>query len=123
MITEISTPFQVNAHDGVDRVPRKNLGLAYVLLAERFFEQRPQRCAKPVMNRDVETLFPARENGGRKAIAHEFPQDELQPAAANLHVLRERGRELHNPVIEEWRAHLERMRHAHAVTLVQNIVG
>jgi hypothetical protein len=38
-------------------------------------------------------------------------------------VLRERGRELHNPVIEEWRAHLERMRHAHAVTLVQNIVG
>ena len=41
---------------------------------------------------------------------------------ADLQPLRQRCRELHNPVIQERRTHFQRMRHAHPVRLVQNIV-
>ena len=75
------------------------------------------------MRRDVEAFLAAREHGARQPVLHEFPQDEFQTPAADFHVLGQRRRELDDAVIEERRAHFERMRHAHAVAFIQNIVG
>ena len=59
---------------------------------------------------------------GRELALHQFLQNQLLPRAANLERSRQRGGEFHDAMIEKWRPHFERMRHAHAVHLRQNVV-
>ena len=52
-----------------------------------------------------------------------IPSEELSAASRESSASGQRGREFHDAMIEERRPHFQRMRHAHAIRLVQNIVG
>ena len=56
-------------------------------------------------------------------VLHQLAQDEFQSRAADLQILRQPRREFHDAVIQKRRTHFERMRHAHAVALVEDVVG
>ena len=75
------------------------------------------------MRGNVEAFLLAREHGVRELVLHQLPQNVLQRGAADLQILGQRSRELHDAVIQKRRPHLERVRHAHAVALVQDVVG
>src|SRR5258708_28486073 len=118
MIAEVSTTLEMRPQNLVDCLPSKNPRIPYVPFIEGSFQQGPQGGAQPMMRRDVEALFAPRKHGARKLVLHHIPQDKLERSAANLKVLRQRGGEFDDAVIEERGAHCERMGHAHAVAFI-----
>ena len=122
MITEISTAIQVCANNCVHRGPRENTGLADVILAQRFEQQRPENGPEPVMGRDIEAFLAASHHRSRQAILHQLAQDELQAPAADLEVLRKPGREFDDSMIQERRPNFESVCHAHAVAIAEKLV-
>ncbi len=76
------------------------------------------------MRRNVEAHFLAPKDRRRKLVLHQILSAGTSGCrAANLQRCRQRGRELDNAVVEKRRPHFQRMRHAHAVRLVQDVVG
>ena len=75
------------------------------------------------MRGDVETGLLTIDHHPRQLTPHRFLQDILLPHAAYLVTFRQRRCKLYDPMIQEWRAYFERMRHAHAIRLIKYIVG
>src|ERR1051326_8899187 len=116
-------PIEVFANQALHFQPMKQARLFNGLPRQRIEQQRTQYAAKPVVRGYVETLLLAREDRLRQLVFHQAAKQEFQLRAADLQVLRQPGRKLDDAVIEERRTYLERMRHAHAVALVEDIVG
>src|SRR5437879_2149622 len=93
MISEVSTALQMRPHNSVDRLPREHSGSANIFLAQCFEQQGTQNSPQPLVRRDVEAFFLARENRLRQFVPHQLAQEKLQLPAADLHILRQGGRE------------------------------
>src|SRR2546430_5316673 len=52
-----------------------------------------------------------------------MPENYFERGVADFEILRQASGKLDDAMIQEWRPHLERMRHAHAVSLVQDVIG
>ena len=74
------------------------------------------------MRRDIEAHFRPLQNCRRQLLFHQLLQDYFLLRAANLQGSGELGGKLDNAVIQKWRSHFDRMRHAHAVALRQNVI-
>ena len=85
--------------------------------------QRTQTAPKPVMGWDVESDLLPLKNGLRQLISHQFLEKNLLPRTLDLQRRGNCRGEFNDAVIEERRPHFERVCHAHAIRLVQNIVG
>ena len=90
---------------------------------QNFLHQRAQAAAQPIVRRNVKADFFPLQNRGWQLIAHQFFQKNLLPRTANLQRCRQRGGKFDDAMIEKRRPYFERVRHAHAIRLVQNIVG
>src|SRR5260370_13501268 len=114
MIAEVSTTLEMRPQNLVDCLPSKNPRIPYVPFIEGLFQQGPQGGAQPMMRRDVEALFAPRKHGARKLVLHHIPPAKLERSAANLKVLRQRGGEFADAVIEAQVGHFERTCRAHS---------
>ena len=90
---------------------------------QRFLKQRPERPAKPVVRGNIEPTLFSREGRRTEFPAHQVPEDNFLPRALNFQSGRERIGEFHDPVIEKWRSHLDRMSHAGTVDFGQDVIG
>src|SRR5882762_5242538 len=75
------------------------------------------------MCRNVKPRLLAGQDGGWELVFAQFTQDEFLLRSTNLQVRGQLGCELHDAMIEEWRAHFDGMSHADAVALHQNVIG
>ena len=91
--------------------------------AHRVEQKRAKDAAEPIVRGDVETFFSSREDGLGELIAHELLENVLQAETVHLEVSGQRSGELNDSVVEEGRPDFERVRHAHAVALVEDVVG
>ena len=112
----------MRAQNPIDCLPSKYPRFANRAFVECFVHQRLQRRAQPVMRRNIEAFFAARQHRTRKFVLHQLAQNELERTAPDLEIFRQRGGEFHDPVIQKRRPHLQRVGHAHAVAFIQDIV-
>ena len=111
------------AYQGLDCSRIEDAGGGDSVRRQRIEQQLAQRAAEPVVCGNVEAALLAVEHGVGQAAAHQLLEQELGVEAAHLVFLRERGGEFDDAVIQERRPHLERVRHAHAIALIQDVVG
>ncbi len=123
MISNIDSSLQVLANISLDHLTPEQARVIGRAVQQDLHHQRTQTAPKPIVGRDIESDFLPSKNRGWKLISHQFFQKNLLPRTTNLQRRGQRGSEFNDPVIEERRPHFQRMRHAHAVCLVQNIVG
>src|SRR5882762_11789370 len=95
--------------------PSKELPVFRDSFPQGFDQHRPQRAAEPFMCRNVKPRLLAGQDGGWELVFAQFTQDEFLLRSTNLQVRGQLGCELHDAMIEEWRAHFDGMSHAHAV--------
>jgi len=112
----------VIADQRVNRLRIEDPGSLNGLGRQGIHQQPAQRPAEPVVSRDVEANLLAVQHRVRQLAPHQLPQDELLLESADLQVLGQGSREIHDARIEERRPHLERMGHAHAVGLVEDVI-
>src|ERR1022692_759102 len=110
------------AYQSLNRAPVEDPRRRDRFRRHRLQQQSPQHAPEPVVSRYVESRLLPRQHRLRQLAAHQFPQHVLLRSPANLQPFRQRCREFHDPVIQERWTNLQRMRHAHPVRLVQNIV-
>ena len=123
MVSNIGASLQVSTNLFFDHFWPKQAGVLPRTLHQNIPHERAQAPAQPIMCRNVKSDFLAAKNSIGKLAAHQFLQKNFLPRTANLQGCGQRRGEFNDAVIEKWRAHLERMRHAHAIGFVQNIVG
>jgi hypothetical protein len=107
---------------GLQYIRAKDLRIFCRALAQGLFQQRPQRSTKPVMSRDIEAHFGSMQNRMRQLVLHQLLENYLLPRARNLERCREPVGKLDDTVVEKGRPHLQRVGHADAVRLNQNII-
>src|SRR5260370_2324439 len=122
MIPEVSTAVEVVANEPVYHIPIEQVGFLDGLLSERIQQQRAQHATQPIVSRNVETLFLAPQHLGRKFISHQVSEDNFQRGASDLEIFRKSCRKLDDAMIQKWRPNLHRVRHAHAVAFVEDVV-
>ena len=87
-----------------------------------FAERVAVRPGDPLANRNREAALRKRCERGRQAAPCELAEEDLAGPAAELAAGRNAERELDHFAIEQRAAHLQAVRHAHAVHLHQRIV-
>jgi hypothetical protein len=85
-------------------------------------QQGPEHGSQPLVHRYIEAFFLPRKHGARQLIAHQLSQNEFEGRAPKLQIVWQAGSELDNTVIEKRWTHFERMRHAHPIGLIENVV-
>src|ERR1700761_9009133 len=113
----------MSVDERADGFGREEAGVAYGVRTQGFEHERAERAAEPFVSGDVEAFLAALQDGRRKFLADELAQHVLGAAAVNLEGCGQLRGKLYDAVIEKWRAHFERMRHAHAIALIENVVG
>lgn len=104
-----------------ERKPEK-IGMRRGSIGHSIHQQRSKRTAKHFMRGNVEADFLSREDARRELRAHQLFQDDFLARSADSQLGGKSRGEFHYTVIEKRRPHFERMRHAHAVGLDENIV-
>ena len=120
MVSKIGTPVQVLADAVLQGILPEKPGFA--VGRDGIEQQAAQGAAQPFVGRKIEPHFLAAQGGIGQFSPHEFPQHDLLRLAADFQLIRQRSREFHNPMVEERRPDLDRVRHAHAVHFGQDIV-
>ena len=122
VITQVGAPVEMGLHMSFNSRELKKLAMFGGRECHGFFEQRPERSAKPVVRGNVKTDLLSIEDRRSELAAHQVPQDHLLARALDLHARRERACEFHDPMIEKRRPHFDRMRHAGVIHLGQDII-
>ena len=78
MVTEVRPALQMSLDDVLDSFRTEHTRSLYGALVHRVQQEAAERSAKPLVGRDVETLFFAHKNCRGKLIAHQLAQDELE---------------------------------------------
>jgi len=107
----------------LDRLPSEESGVIGRAIHQNLLHHRAQAASKPIVRRDVESDLLPLENRSWQLIAHQFFQKNFLSRTMNLQRCGQGGSEFHDSMIKERRSHFQRMRHAHAIRLIQNIVG
>ena len=123
MVAVICASIEMVGDGPVDTRPVKKSGCLDRLSIDRIKQAIFQNRPKPVVRRDVETLLRSGQHRLWELVTHQLAKDVLEGRSANLQIVREAGGEFHDAMIEERRADFERMRHAHAIRLVEDVVG
>src|SRR5437867_2585896 len=90
---------------------------------EVLVDQWPQLVFEPPGNRSVETTLGVLQGLYRQHPAHGPLQEMLEFQARHLEMTWKAKHELNHAVIEERHPYFERMSHAHAVDLDQDVIG
>jgi hypothetical protein len=85
---------------------------------QRIEQKRFENSPQPFVRRNVESLFLTRQNLGRELTFHQTAEYQFELGASNFEILGKPRSELNDAMVEEGRAHLKRVRHAHAVALI-----
>src|SRR6516225_1677750 len=75
------------------------------------------------MRGNIETVFSAPNNRRRQLRLHQTLQDDFQRSAAHLEMIWKSGSELDDAMVQVGWTQFQRRRHAHAMQLLQQIVG
>src|SRR5579859_2383420 len=123
VVAEIGAALHVIADERFDAIAAKQIGAVDGRGAEGIHQQRAQRAAKPIVGGNVQAGLGAAQHGVRQFALHQALQHDLVLPTVDFHVLRQARGKLDEAMIEKRRAHLERMRHAHAIDFLQDVVG
>ena len=93
------------------------------LSREHSEQHRLQDRAEPMVRRDIEAFLLPREHGRRDLVTHQLAKNELQLRASYFEIVRKASGIFDDTVVEKRRAHFQRMGHAHAIRLVEDVVG
>src|SRR5687767_1793229 len=96
------------AYQRLNRGRIENAARIDCLARERVHQQSAQWSAEPIVGRDIEPGFLPRQHRFRELAAHQFLENKLLLESADLQVIRQRRRKIHDPRIEKWRPYLER---------------
>ena len=107
----------------LDRLPPEESGVIGRAIHQNLLHHRAQAASQPIVRRNVESDLLPLENRSWQLIAHQFLQKNLLSRTMNLQRSRQGRGKFYNSMIKKWRPHFQRVRHAHAVRLIQNIVG
>ena len=123
MITDVNTALQMTIHQLPHYRPGKNPRFAHIVFIQNVQEQGSESGPQPVVRGNVEAFFLAGQDRCGKVVSHQFAQNIFEFPASNLEVLGQARGEFYNPVIQKRRTDFQGVRHAHAITLIQNVVG
>src|SRR6266851_9104494 len=90
-------------------------------LRQRVQQQGPEN--QPLMDGDIETNFRPPQYSTGQLVLHQAAKYVLGTRSPQLEVLRQAGGEVDDSRIEEGRPDLQRMSHADAIHLVEDVVG
>jgi hypothetical protein len=122
MIANVGAPIEMGLYESLDTRDLKELAVFGGCKRHRLTEHWPKRTAKPIVRRNVKPDFLSIQDRRVEFAPHQISQHYLLPGTLNFQIGGKSVRELHDPMIEKWRAHLDRMSHAGAIDLSQNIV-
>ena len=123
MIARIGLPIEMSFQEAIDDVTIEEFPICRETLLQGIDEHSSQWAAQPFMSGNVKAGFFALQDGSRKLVFPQFTQHQLLLSAVDFQSGRELRSEFHDAVIEKWRPNFDRVRHAHAIALYQNIVG
>src|SRR5262249_43892023 len=111
MEADVDAALEVVFDEGLQGGAAEETGAGQRRRRDHIQKKRLELAAEPVVRGDIEAdLFPLK-NLRRKLAFHEALQNVLLAAPVDFQALRETCCELDDLVIEERRAHLERVRH------------
>src|ERR1700685_3804157 len=111
----------MGVHMSLDSREPKELAMFGGRKCHGFLEQWPQWPAKPSVRGNVKANFLSIEDRWEALRPHQVPQDHFLLGALDFQARRKRACEFHNPMIEKWRPHFHRVRHAGVIDLSQDI--
>ena len=123
MVTEVCLAFEVAFHKAFNRVPAKQIGISGKPFLQGFQKQHPQWSSQPLVSGNVESDFLPTQNCPRQLLLHQLLQQELLVLAPDFQMSGQSRRKFHNTMVKERWPHFDRMCHAHAVALGENVVG
>src|SRR6266702_3431447 len=93
------------------------------MAVEGTYDYKYRNASQPLMDGDIETKLRPRQYDAGQLVSHQTAQHVLRMRSPQLEALRQAGGEVDDSRIEEGRPDLQRMSHADAVHLVEDVVG